>query len=84
MLITMNDFTTQLNLQEVKNKTLVLKTFQCSISHNVRSPISSISVLAKLLIKKLKHVSPDAMDMLNAIYSASNLAHFLMQDLLDY
>ena len=80
----MRDVTVWLHLQKERNKTEILKNIQSTVSHNVRAPISATSALSELLKKKLVNCSPEIKEIVNAIYSASNLSHFFIQDLLDY
>ena len=68
---------------KLQTKNEVMKLYQTSVSHNVRSPISSISMLAYILLKKLAKEDKEILEILNAIYSASRLSNFLIQDLLD-
>ena len=58
-LININDVTTELKLQKAHNKNEILKILQSSVSHNVRSPISSISYLASVLQKRVKDLDPE-------------------------
>ena len=50
----MKDVTSQLRLLEEKNKTKLMKTLTQSVSHNARSPLTSISMLCELLIRKIQ------------------------------
>ena len=61
----------------------MMKLYATSVSHNVRSPIHSISMLAFILLKKLDKADKEILKIIEAIYSASRLSNFLIQDLLD-
>lgn len=82
-LVTMKDVSTQLKLRKAKNKTKTMKTLQSSVSHNIKSPLSSISMLAQALFRKIHSLTPEVESIIRTIFSASRLSSFLVQDLLD-
>jgi signal transduction histidine kinase len=48
----MKDVTYQLKVNEAENKAFMVQTLSSSISHNARTPLTSISMLCELLIRK--------------------------------
>ena len=69
-----------------------MKLTQASVSHNIRAPIETVSMICKSLINSRvdcqQHLLPQMklnleLDMLKGIQSASSLVGFLMDELLD-
>lgn len=64
----------------------MMKAIQASVSHDMRAPIQSITMISSKLINNLSNTLSNANDLklLTAINTASEMMSFLMADLLDF
>jgi K+-sensing histidine kinase KdpD len=60
----------------------MMKAIQASVSHDMRAPIQSITMISSKLINNLSNAND--LKLLTAINTASEMMSFLMADLLDF